>query len=146
LTPIGTKAPSDFHDTSASKALKAEKRQLELYNYYDDDNNKTVLTDARCDTVSSFHIYTQIGEEKVAAVSRLFFFSFVATFDNFCPSVRPSVRPSVPTGFKKTKILLFLVFWLKCVRGLSLTSFNKKPITRNVLDGEYLTAERESTP
>ena len=30
-----------------------------------------------------------IGEEKVAAVSRLFFFSFVATFDNFCPSVRP---------------------------------------------------------
>jgi hypothetical protein len=31
-----------------------------------------------------------IGEEKVATVSRLFFFSFVATFDNFCPSVRPS--------------------------------------------------------
>ncbi len=40
----------------------------------------------------------KIGEEKVATVSRLFFFSFVATFDNFCPSVRPSVRPSVPTG------------------------------------------------
>jgi hypothetical protein len=34
-------------------------------------------------------IQAEIGEEKVAAVSRLFFFSFVATFDNFCPSVRP---------------------------------------------------------
>ena len=36
--------------------------------------------------VSSF------GEEKVAAVSRLFFFSFMTTFDNFCPSA--SVRPN----------------------------------------------------
>jgi hypothetical protein len=73
-------------------------------------------------------VIDSIGEEKVAAVSRLFFFSFVATFDNFC------VRP---TGFKKIKILLFIVFWLKCVRGLIITSFNKKPITRIVLDGAH---------
>ncbi len=38
----------------------------------------------------------KVGEEKVA-VSRLFFFSFMTTFDNFCPSA--SVRPSVPTEF-----------------------------------------------
>jgi hypothetical protein len=53
--------------------------------------------------------HASIGEEKVTAVSRLFFFSFVAAFDNFCPSVRPSVRPNRIQKNKNTAFYSILV-------------------------------------
>jgi hypothetical protein len=61
-----------------------------------------------CENIEYYEIRFEIGEEKVATVSRLFFFSFVATFDNFCPSVRPSVRPSQPKFLDKTNTILLL--------------------------------------
>ena len=49
-----------------------------------------------------------IGEEKVATVTRLFFFSFMTTFDNFCPSVRrPNRNFEIKyTGFRRRLVEL----------------------------------------
>ena len=62
-------------------------------------------------------VFVTIGEEKAAAVSRLFFFSFMTTFDNFCPSA--SVRPSVPTEIFRLKTLVFRAVSLNSIRGLA---------------------------
>ena len=87
---------------------------------------------------------TIIGEEKVATVSRLFFFSFMTTFDNFCPSVRPSVRPN--RNRNKQKYCFLQSFGWRCERGLILPSLNKKPITvNNFLDEVESASDCDST-